>query len=80
VPDFLPQNGVFYGQLGDGACLKAYLERLKSFISKSFYKMPVSPRDFALWASATGNKYPQTAQEKAAAAPSAYDFIKNIEI
>ena len=40
--------------------------------------MPVSPRDFALWASATGNKYPETAQEKAAAAPGAYDFIKNI--
>jgi hypothetical protein len=78
VPDFLPQNGVFYSQLGDGACLKACLERLKSFISKSFYKMPVSPRDFALWASATGNKYPETAQEKAAAAPGAYDFIKNI--
>ena len=40
--------------------------------------MPVSPRDFALWASATGNKYPQTAEEKAVAAPHAYDFVKNI--
>ena len=40
--------------------------------------MPVSPRDFALWASATGNKYPQTVEEKAVAAPHAYDFIKNI--
>lgn len=39
--------------------------------------MPVSPRDFALWAAATGNKYPQTAEEKMAAAPHAYDFVKN---
>lgn len=39
--------------------------------------MPVSPRDFALWASATGNKYPQTAAEKMAAAPHAYDFVRN---
>jgi hypothetical protein len=40
--------------------------------------MPVSPRDFALWASATGNKYPQTPEEKMAAAPHAYDFAKNL--
>ena len=40
--------------------------------------MPVSPRDFAFWASATGNKYPQTPEEKMAAAPHAYDFVKNL--
>lgn len=40
--------------------------------------MPVSPRDFALWAAATGNKYPQTAEEKMSAAPHAYDFVKNL--
>lgn len=40
--------------------------------------MPVSPRDFALWAAATGNKYPQTPEEKMAAAPHAYDFAKNL--
>jgi hypothetical protein len=40
--------------------------------------MPVSPRDFALWAAATGNRYPQTAEEKASAAPEAYDFVRNI--
>jgi hypothetical protein len=39
--------------------------------------MPVSPRDFALWAAATGNKYPQTPEEKMAAAPHAYDFARN---
>lgn len=40
--------------------------------------MPVSPRDFALWSAATGNRYPQTAEEKAAAAPEVYDFVRNI--
>jgi hypothetical protein len=40
--------------------------------------MPVSPRDFALWAAATGNKYPQTPAEKMAAAPHAYDFARNL--
>jgi hypothetical protein len=40
--------------------------------------MPVSPRDFALWAAATGNKYPQTPDEKMAAAPHAYDFARNL--
>lgn len=40
--------------------------------------MPVSPADFALWARATGNKYPETAEEKLAAAPHAYTFAKNI--
>jgi hypothetical protein len=40
--------------------------------------MPVSPMDFAFWASATGNKYPQTPEEKMAAAPHAYDFVKNM--
>ena len=39
--------------------------------------MPVSPADFALWARATGNKYPETAEEKLAAAPHAYTFAKN---
>ena len=36
--------------------------------------MPVSPQDYALWAAATGNKYPTTAQEKARLAPEVYDF------
>jgi hypothetical protein len=40
--------------------------------------MPVSPADFALWARATGNKYPETAEEKLAAAPRAYSFAKNV--
>jgi hypothetical protein len=39
--------------------------------------MPVSPADFALWARVTGNKYPETAEEKIAAAPHAYNFAKN---
>lgn len=40
--------------------------------------MPVSPADFARWAAATGNKYPQTAQERAAAAPEAFTFARNL--
>jgi hypothetical protein len=40
--------------------------------------MPVSPADFALWARATGNKYPETAEEKFAAAPHAYEYAKNL--
>lgn len=36
--------------------------------------MPVSPQDYALWAAATGNPYPRTAQEKARLAPEVYDF------
>ena len=40
--------------------------------------MPVSPADFALWARATGNKYPETTEEKLAAAPHAYSFAKNV--
>jgi len=39
--------------------------------------MPVSPADFALWARVTGNKYPETAEEKISAAPHAYNFAKN---
>ena len=40
--------------------------------------MPVSPADFALWARATGNRYPDTAEEKLAAAPQAYSYAKNL--
>ena len=36
--------------------------------------MPVSPQDYALWAAATGNKYPSTVEEKARLAPEVYDF------
>jgi len=36
--------------------------------------MPVSPQDYALWAAATGNKYPSTPEEKARLAPEVYDF------
>lgn len=39
--------------------------------------MPVSPADFALWASATGNPYPRTPGERAALAPEVFGFIKN---
>jgi len=40
--------------------------------------MPVSPADFALWARATGNRYPETAEEKLAAGPQAYSYAKNL--
>lgn len=40
--------------------------------------MPVSPADFALWARATGNKYPETAEEKIAAAPHAFEYARNL--
>ena len=40
--------------------------------------MPVSPADFALWARATGNKYPETAEEKISAAPHAYEYARNV--
>ena len=40
--------------------------------------MPVSPADFALWARATGNRYPDTAEEKLAAGPQAYSYAKNL--
>ena len=39
--------------------------------------MPVSPQDFALWASSTGNKYPQTPEEKMAMAPHVHEFVRN---
>jgi len=39
--------------------------------------MPVSPQDFALWASSTGNKYPQTPEEKMAIAPDVHEFVRN---
>ena len=40
--------------------------------------MPVSPADFARWAAATGKKYPQTAEERAAAAPEAFAYARNL--
>jgi len=40
--------------------------------------MPVSPADFALWASATGRKYPQNAAERAQLTPEVFDFVRNI--
>jgi hypothetical protein len=39
--------------------------------------MPVSPQDFALWASSTGNKYPKTPEEKMAIAPDVHEFVRN---
>ena len=39
--------------------------------------MPVSPADFALWARETGNKYPETTQEKLAATPHAYAHARS---
>jgi hypothetical protein len=40
--------------------------------------MPASPRDFALWSSMTGNPYPQSDAERAALAPSVYQYVNNI--
>lgn len=40
--------------------------------------MPVSPRDFALWSAATGKQYPRTAEERAAAAPEAFAYARNL--
>ena len=40
--------------------------------------MPVSPADFVRWAAATGKKYPQTAEERAAAAPEAFAYSRNL--
>ena len=40
--------------------------------------MPVSPQDFALWASATGRKYPQNAGEKAQLTPEVFNFVRNL--
>lgn len=39
--------------------------------------MPVSPKDFALWASSTGNEYPKTPEEKMAIAPDVREFVRN---
>lgn len=40
--------------------------------------MPVSPQDFQLWASLTGNKYPSNVHERAALAPEVYTFTRNL--
>ena len=40
--------------------------------------MPVSPQDFQLWASLTGNKYPSNVHERAALAPEVYNFTRNL--
>jgi len=40
--------------------------------------MPVSPQDFALWASATGRKYPQTPGERAQLTPEVFNFVRNL--
>lgn len=40
--------------------------------------MPVSPQDFQLWASLTGNRYPSSPQERAALAPEVYNFTRNL--
>ena len=39
--------------------------------------MAVSPADFRLWASATGNNYPNSAAERAALTPEVFNFAKN---
>ena len=39
--------------------------------------MPVSPQDFALWASVTGNNYPETASERMALSPHVHNFVRN---
>jgi hypothetical protein len=39
--------------------------------------MPVSPQDFALWASSTGNEYPKTPEEKMAIAPDVREFVRD---
>ena len=40
--------------------------------------MPVSPQDFALWASATGRKYPSTPGERAQLTPEVFNFVRNL--
>jgi len=40
--------------------------------------MPASPRDFALWSSMTGNPMPQSDYERAALAPSVYQYVNSI--
>jgi len=40
--------------------------------------VPVSPQDFNLWSSLTGNPYPQTAQERMQLAPHVHQFVQNI--
>ena len=40
--------------------------------------MPVSPQDFALWASATGQRYPQNALERAQLTPEVFNFVRNL--
>ena len=40
--------------------------------------MPVSPADFALWASSTGRKYPQTPAERAQLTPEVFNFVRNL--
>jgi len=44
---------------------------------EELHKMPVSPQDFALWASVTGNNYPETASERMALAPQVHNFVRN---
>ena len=36
--------------------------------------MPVSPQEFSLWARMTGNKYPNSVEEKARLAPEVHNF------
>ena len=40
--------------------------------------MPVSPQEFSLWARMTGNKYPNSVEEKARLAPEVHNFSQNI--
>jgi len=40
--------------------------------------MPVSPQEFSLWARMTGNKYPNSVEEKARLAPEVHNFSQNV--
>ena len=40
--------------------------------------MPVTPQEFSLWARMTGNKYPNSVEEKARLAPEVHNFSQNV--
>jgi hypothetical protein len=62
--------------LGADRVTSIFIE-LKISNIEELHKMPVSPQDFALWASVTGNNYPETASERMALAPQVHNFVRN---
>jgi len=69
---FTPNNSF----LGADRVTSIFIE-LKINNIEELHKMPVSPQDFALWASVTGNNYPETASERMALAPHVHNFVRN---